>query len=201
MQPATGAGRCPFCAAAWTGSLNCPRCAHMVSRLDGVRAAFEMEGAARALVHALKYEGVRDAANRMAPLMSALAVSERADVAFAVPLHRSRHRRRGFNQSELLLSALGWNRGEGRLTRNRPTKTQVGMHLGERLSNVAGAFAYEGPKLAGLTVGLIDDVVTTGATATECAAVLREHGARRVVAFAFTRASYDPSRPTTPIPD
>ena len=199
LQPATGEGRCPFCSASWHGSLNCPRCMDL-SHLEGVRAAFEMEGAARAVVHGLKYEGIRALAQTMASSLGSVA-HDRVDAAFAVPLHRSRIKNRGFNQSELVLEALAWPRGLGELRRVRKTKTQVGMHLGERRTNVSGAFDYSGPKLTGLSIGVIDDVVTTGATANECAAVLREHGARRVFAFAFARASYNPDAPASPISD
>lgn len=143
-------------------------------------------------MHGLKYRGVRPLATRMAEGMASLRESTSFDVAVPVPLHRSRSRQRGFNQSELILERLGWERPEGRLRRTRNTGHQVGKHQAERRSNVAGAFAYEGPSLAGLTVALVDDVVTTGATVNECARVLRDYGARRVFAFAYARASYAP---------
>jgi predicted amidophosphoribosyltransferase len=57
---------------------------------------------------------------------------------------------------------------------------------------VAGAFSYEGPELDGLRIALVDDVVTTGATASECATVLKDFGAASVVAVSFTRMSYRP---------
>jgi competence protein ComFC len=133
----------------------------------------------------------------VAPLKDAIPF----DVAFAVPLHRSRMRRRGFNQSQLILDELGWATGAGSLQRVRNTETQVGMREGERRSNVSDAFAYKGPALNGLTVALLDDVVTTGATVNECAQVVRSHGARAVYAFAFARASYDPPRPGIGIMD
>ncbi len=200
MEPATGPGRCPHCSARWDGSANCPRCFELQD-VDGVRAAFEMNGAARQAVHALKYRGVRALGGYMARHLAPLRESQPFDAAFVVPLHSRRERSRGFNQSEVLLQATGWPGGAGRLRRVRNTRTQVGMHLGERRINVSGAFAYEGPALAGLTVALLDDVVTTGSTVNECAAVLREHGARHVYAFAFARASYNAASPTAAIDD
>ncbi len=191
LEPATGSGRCPNCASRWDQPDNCPRCFGWAS-LDGVRAAFEMDGAARKIVHALKYRGVRSLAGRMAGAMEPLRESTPFDVALPVPLHRSRERHRGFNQAELILEELGWACAEGRLRRIRNTPHQVGRHQAERRSNVAGAFAYEGPSLAGLTVAVVDDVVTTGATVSECARVLRDHGARRIFAIAYARASFDP---------
>ncbi len=182
--------RCPNCWGQWEGVGNCPRCFGW-DALEGARAALDMEGAARRVVHGLKYRGIRSLAMRMAGSMAGLGDRLELDVAFAVPLHRSRERQRGFNQAELLLAQLELPRAEGRLRRVRKTSTQVGMRLGERRSNVAGAFAYEGPPLRGLTVALVDDVVTTGATVNECARVLRDHGARAVWAVAYARANYD----------
>ncbi|MCC6380967.1 MAG: ComF family protein [Dehalococcoidia bacterium] len=199
FRPASGSGRCGHCAAAWEGTGNCPRCFGL-DALDGVRAAVEMTGAARKLVHALKYGGVTAAVpllgSRLAPVLATTDVA----AVFPVPLHRSRRRARGFNQAELLAAAVGVGAAPGRLLRVQRTATQVGQRLRERRANVAGAFAYEGPPLAGLPVAILDDVVTTGSTANECARVLREHGAGRVVAVAFARASYSPGS-TDPIRD
>ena len=198
---ADGSGRCRFCCAEWPdASANCPRCYHLQA-LDGVRAVFEMAGPARAAIHELKYRYVRSVAREMARHMAALRDQTPLDFALAVPLHRSRKRERGFNQADDLVSALAWPRPDGLLERMKKTDRQVGLHPGKRRSNVAGAFAYRGQRLDGLTVGLVDDVVTTGATANACAEVLREHGARHVYAYAFARKSYDPADPAAPIVD
>lgn len=200
MTHATGAGRCPHCAARWAGPDNCMRCFRW-DALDAAVAACEMEGAARQVVHGLKYRWVAALAPLMAERMAPLREARPFDVAMAVPLHPSRRRQRGFNQADVLLDRLGWDRGPGALARTRKTRSQVGMRQGERRSNMAGAFEYRGPPLAGLTVALVDDVITTGATVNECARVLRAHGAWSVIAVAFARASYDPARPHTPIAD
>jgi ComF family protein len=191
--------RCPNCLGLWEGGGSCPRCFPWEA-LDGAAAAVDMEGAARRVVHGLKYRGIRALAALMAGAMEPLAASHPVDAVLAVPLHRSRLRSRGFNQAEVLLDRLGWPVAEGRLVRRRKTSTQVGLRLRERRTNVAGAFSYAGPPLNGLRLGLVDDVITTGATANECARVLRDHGARSVTAFAFARANYDPSR-NDPISD
>ncbi len=201
LVPATGPGRCPNCSAAWTEPLNCPRCQSW-DALDGCVAAFEMGGVARRLVHALKYEYVTAAAPLMAAEMGRLRGGPRPfDVAVAVPLHASRRRRRGFNQAAEILRLLEWPPLPGRLVRGRKTHQQVGLGHRDRRVNVSGAFDYSGGRLAGVVVGLVDDVVTTGATANECARVLKEHGAREVVSVAFARASFDLSRPGAPIVD
>ena len=200
MEPASGAGRCPHCRAQWTGSGNCPRCFGLQA-IDGVLAAVEMNGAGRKIVHALKYQYVRQMAVVMAPYLRTASEGRCFDAVFAVPLHRSRLRERGFNQSELLVRAARWPEPPGGLLRTRKTTRQVGMHEGERRANVAGAFAYGGPALTGLRVAIVDDVVTTGATVQACATVLREAGAREVWAVAFARASYKFAAPGVRIED
>lgn len=160
--------------------------------MDKTVVACEMDGVARRLVHGLKYRGVRAFAPVMAELLRSVEPGFRPGAAFAVPLHRSRERRRGFNQAAELLGALDWPCGPGVLERSRGTRSQVGRHERERRRNVAGAFSYEGPDLDGLEVAVVDDVITTGATVTECARVLRERGAAAIVAVAFARAHYEP---------
>ncbi len=151
-----------------------------------------MEGAARRVVHGLKYRYVDSLAAPMAARLRPLGQECGFDVAYAIPLHRSRRRKRGFNQAEVLLDHLGWRPGTGSLERVRKTDTQVGLRLHERRSNVSGAFRYRGPGLSGLSVALVDDVVTTGATANECARVLKDFGAHSVRVLAFARANYAP---------
>ncbi|MCC7365372.1 MAG: ComF family protein [Dehalococcoidia bacterium] len=194
MQPAHGPGRCPNCSARWQGADNCPRCLAW-RYLDGALAAHEMTGAARQVVHALKYGRARVYAPLMAARIAPLAAAQPFDAVYPVPLHPSRYRDRGFNQAGLILDALAWPTGPGELRRIRKTATQVGKHLRERRTNVDGAFAYDGPSLAGLRVALVDDVITTGATMDECARVLREAGARSVAGFAFARASHEGTGP------
>jgi ComF family protein len=195
IEPGTGDGRCGNCSARWSGSGFCPRCTSWALTIDAAAAASEMSGPARALVHALKYGSVRAVAPLMAARMESLRDILPFEVALPVPLHPSRERGRGFNQAALLLAEVGWPRAEGGLRRVRKTKTQVGQRAQERARNVSGAFVYDGPDLAGRSVVLVDDVVTTGATVLECASVLREHGARRVYVASFARASYGGEEP------
>jgi len=193
LVPCSVGPRCENCSGRWGGQGNCPRC-FAWDALDGAIVAVDMEGAARRIVHALKYRYVDSLAGPMAARIGGLRETRPFDAAFAVPLHRSRERRRGFNQAESLLGHLGWPAGHGTLERVRKTDTQIGLGLRERRTNVSGAFRYRGPELAGLAIALVDDVVTTGATANECARVLKDFGARSVHIYAFARANCDPER-------
>ncbi len=152
-----------------------------------------------AIVHALKYDGWRAVAHEMAERMARLSwpadvVQERAAL-IPVPLARVRERERGFNQSALLARALAprwripvW---EDVLERARPTATQTRLTPEDRRHNVSGAFrAHPGvsSRLRGTHVILVDDVITTGATLTECAATLFHAGALIVSLVTFGRA-------------
>jgi ComF family protein len=107
-----------------------------------------------------------------------------------VPLARGRERERGFNQAELIAERLGERSGirvrPRWLVRLRATAAQSDLTAEARRANVAGAFAASS-SVAGRHVVVVDDVVTTGATAAECARVLRLAGARRVGVVAVAR--------------
>jgi ComF family protein len=110
-----------------------------------------------------------------------------------VPIHFFRMLKRKYNQSALLARFIGKASGKpvfyNTLARVRATKSQGHMGEKERRANVKGAFrAKPRPELAGADVLLIDDVFTTGATVSECAAVLKKAGAARVYVLAFARA-------------
>jgi ComF family protein len=119
--------------------------------------------------------------------------AEDCDVVVPVPLHRARLLRRGFNQAALLAAEVARRIGRpletGVLRRRRATATQTARDLDERRRNVRGAFVVRHPeRIADLRVLLVDDVMTTGATADECARALRRAGARSVEVFTLARA-------------
>jgi len=116
-------------------------------------------------------------------------IGPRPELVVPVPLHPKRLRARGFNPAGLLsravARAIGSRAGPRALRRVRETPSQTGLDRAARQRNVAGAFACsrETPR----SVWLIDDVVTTGATLSECARVLRRHGTRLIVAVCVAR--------------
>ncbi len=143
----------------------------------------------RAIVHALKYDGRRSVAPRLAALLSACApeVLAGAHVAVAVPLHRAKQRGRGFNQAEAIARHLPIPVVRA-LRRKRNTPSQTDLPATERHQNVRGAFAARrGIALEGAVVVLVDDVSTTGATLEACAQVLLGAGVREVRALTVAR--------------
>jgi ComF family protein len=136
-------------------------------------------------VHRLKYGGRRAVAASLGTLLAERYPFPREVVLVPVPLHPRRLRKRGFNQALLLARALAQSRGlpvaARAIRRVRDTRAQPGLAAIERRRNLADAFVLAAPDaVGGRHVVLIDDVLTTGATADACARVLRAGGARRV---------------------
>ncbi|HWR35813.1 MAG TPA: ComF family protein [Clostridia bacterium] len=164
-------------------------------------------GGLRELVHLLKYDRVRPAAGvlgrMLAETIATLEAEFPADVlVIPVPLHASKLRQRGFNQSELIAEAalrhlerqsrIRYRRNLSALVRKRATESQVGMTREQRRANMRGAFAVGSLNdIANSALLLVDDVFTTGATVGECARVLRKAGAADVWVVTVGRALRD----------
>ena len=170
----------------------CARCRRARRQVDRARAVGAYDGALRAIVHALKYEGRRSLARPLGALMRERAADliAAADVAAPVPLHRSRLRERGFNQAADLAKHLGLPVVHA-LRRVRATRTQTGLPAAQRHRNMRDAFAAtrHSRVLTGRTVLLVDDVSTTGATLEACARALKAAGVREVLALTAARAA------------
>jgi ComF family protein len=172
------------------------RCALCRNGLNGFDAAFaygEYEGALRKLIHVFKYGGVAPLARKLAPMLSgALPLEQRFDLIVPMPLHWRKRLQRGFNQSDLLARHVSRRTGipvANALRRRKSTAPQAGLTRAQRRTNVAGAFEVSGRKdILGRHVLLIDDVLTTGATASACSAVLKRAGASRVTVLTLARA-------------
>lgn len=155
------------------------------------------EGVLRQAVHALKFGGDPGLGKALGRLM-ARAVRRRleprnADVVIPVPLHFSRLVERGYNQSAVLARQIAKTTGKplvlDALVRTRGAAEQSGSTRAQRKENVRNAFLAREARVAGKTVLLVDDVLTTGATARECAYALQRAGAKRVYVAALARAS------------
>ncbi len=172
------------------GLAQCPRCRRARPIVDRARAIGEYDGALRAVIHALKYEGRRSLARPLAALMRerGAAMLDGAACAVPVPLHRSRRRARGFNQAADLARRLGVPVVHA-LRRLRPTATQTDLPAARRHRNVRSAFGAtrHARAIAGSVIVLVDDVSTTGATLDACARVLKDAGALEVRALTAAR--------------
>lgn len=168
----------------------CDECKGVDFGFESARAPLKYTGVGKEIVHALKYKGYTGVVERLAiPLMlGVLDARERFDVVAPVPLHRSRRRRRGFNQAELLARAIAERINapvSGTLQVVRRTRDQVELSATQRRANVSGAFRA-GASVWGRVL-LIDDVFTTGATMSACAESLLRAGAREVHALSLCR--------------
>jgi len=168
----------------------CPRCRRRERFVDRARAIGAYDGALRAIIHALKYDGRRSLARPLGALMRdrGTAILDGARCAIPVPLHRSRRRHRGFNQADDLARHVGLSVCRA-LHRIRATETQTGLPAARRHRNVRQAFATtrEAETLPGAVVVLIDDVSTTGATLEACARALKVAGVHEVRALTAAR--------------
>ena len=168
------------------------RCALCRSGLRGFDAAYSFgayEGVLRELIHLYKYGRVKTLAWPLSGLLAqALPRDEAFDAAVPVPLYWRRRLQRGFNQAELLARGLSQRTGIPVVTalgRLRPTPAQAGLSNSARRQNVSQAFRARG--VQGKRILLIDDVMTTGATAASCALALKQAGARRVALLTVAR--------------
>jgi len=158
------------------------------------RAAVAFNDTARDLIHALKYRDRHEASLVMARLMvrAARPLLNGAHAIVPVPLHRRRLWRRRYNQSALLGKNLayltGYSFAPELLIRSRSTRQQVGLDHDERRKNVRRAFtvpAHMSPYVTGQNLLLVDDVLTTGATASAATEALKRAGAQRVDVVTF----------------
>jgi ComF family protein len=177
------------------GEILCGLCRRLEPPFAKAAAYGSYESGLRDLIHMLKYQGVRPAANVLGRML-AEAIADLAAgwapspvLVVPVPLSSAKFRARGFNQAELITrAALKLTESRDRcalatdvLERTRDTQSQIGLTPHQRRANMRGAFRVkERGRLSGREVLLVDDVFTTGATASECARMLRRAGAARV---------------------
>jgi ComF family protein len=191
-----------------TPELVCADCRGGEPRFDFARSYGVYAGRLRTAVLEVKFHGRERLGKRLGGLLSepwrALMAAARVTgpvLIIPVPLHRSRERERGYNQARLLAEGLrhALKIGDGthevkldarRLVRNRATSPQSGLSLHARGENVRGVFnVAAAERVRDRDVVLVDDVMTTGATASACAGALKRAGARRVIVLTLARAT------------
>lgn len=200
LRPQSGICRVCGRAAAASGEADfvCGACAEDRPDYDMARSAAWFSGPVRDMVHAFKYRGAVWLARELAELAGGCFYAnwgeDRVDAVCPVPLFPSRLRSRGYNQAGLLAEELSVVTGialmSGALVRTRNTPTQTEMNSRRRHENVRGAFAvpdFMADFVYGKTILVADDVMTTGATLSECAKALKKAGAGRVYALTVAR--------------
>ena len=184
---------CARCALPLTAGADCPRCLAEPPPFTRAQAAFRYEFPVDRLLPRFKFHEDLAAGALLATLMQwSLDPADWPQALLPVPLHRSRLRRRGYDQALELAKALSRETGlpllASRLARLRRTQAQTELGAAARRRNVAGAFSLRpGPSLPE-HVALVDDVLTTGATAGECTQVLLAAGVERVDVWAVAVA-------------
>lgn len=189
MMEQQSAGRIAAC---------CKQCLRHPPYYDLARSAAAFSGPVRDLIHAFKYKHATWLQNELSNMLAGCVITyyknECIHAVCPVPLNRTKERKRGYNQAALLASAVARDSKTiyvpNVLVRTRNTPTQTHMHARERRRNVAGAFqspSHLRPWVYGRCFLLIDDVMTTGSTLSECAAALKANGAERVLAATVAR--------------
>lgn len=183
----------------------CTACVQASPPFVAALAIGPYDGALRGVIHLLKYNSVRPAAQMLGRELAKVLAENSSKIGdnpliLPVPLHRAKDRDRGFNQAEEIANAVkkatGFAIDRHVLVRKRPTVSQTGMTAHQRRENVRGAFVLRKRGLnvvKGRNIVLIDDVMTTGATAAECTRVLLRAGAKQVLvatAARVTRATH-----------
>ena len=194
----------PFCercseqfAGAITSSFSCANCAHRRLYFDAAVSSYRSRGIVRTLVHQFKYGRQFHLRHPLADWLGETfhdprLRDRRFDIIVPVPLHPARERERGFNQAQVLAELLSRKISipvRAALERIRYTTTQTAFDRAERMENLRDAFRLrKNMHVRDLRVLLIDDVLTTGSTLSECARVLRRAGAVSIHAATAARA-------------
>jgi ComF family protein len=204
-MPRLGKPGCPICGRPETVSgtetilTRCGACRTKRVWFDLARSVAPYVGPAGNWIRMLKYGRKRRLGSALGQILAEslrsdpeLAPLVEVDYVVPVPLHWLRAWWRGFNQSELLAQSIcrewGLESGNGVLRRIRNDRKQVGLSGRRRWENVKGAFVVTRPEeVKGKRILLVDDVMTTGATLSECARVLKKAGAKTVCGLTLTR--------------
>lgn len=192
--PTLPGASCPICADQTTHGERCGACLKEPPHFERTISLFRYDFPADRIVHALKYGHQLAVAKWCGQRLAERLDPSEFDLILPLPLHPERLRQRGFNQSAEIARELGkclfLKADRSIVLRTRATPPQAELPHKERRKNVRGAFECRAD-LTGKRVLLIDDVLTTGATANECARVLKLHGAASVTVAVIARALRD----------
>ena len=171
----------------------CGRCIRQLPEYHYARSLFLYEGGIIALIHQLKFSQKISYARSIGEMLSTLLdAGDLPDCFLPVPLHPSRLRQRGFNQSieitRVLASKTGIPIEIDAVERQRRTVSQTDLDARQRRKNVRGVFRVSSRMFEYKHVLIIDDVMTTGATVNELARVLKRHGVERIGVLCIARA-------------
>ncbi len=192
----------------WVCEPICPACGRILQKPTGlcavcqrrplplkqVRTAVVFDDIIPHIIHQMKYNNAFALAGPLADMMASAWPTWQcpADLVIPIPLHAQRQKKRGYNQSELIVNhfseQVGLAHNAHSLQRVRSTPPQVGLDAEARRSNVSGAFAVNDQDVIGKNILLVDDVCTTGATLSAAAEALLTAGACSVSAYCVARA-------------
>ena len=180
-----------------SGPFACAGCRRMQPAFDWARSAVHYDGAAKACIRRFKYQAGIWLQEELVGWLVALwrtcpDAARNVDLVTGIPLYPRRERERGYNQAALLAAGLAERTGipfrPRMLGRMKPTATQTHLTAVQRVHNVKGVFKVLRPGLVrGARIALLDDVMTTGATANECARALKAAGAASVMVLTVAR--------------
>jgi competence protein ComFC len=172
----------------------CPTCRSSPPKYKLLRSWLVFEGPIRNALHKLKYRRNMALGEALAKNLAeySIKLGWPVELVVPVPLGKERTKERGYNQVGLVAMPLAainhWQYKPQALVRTRDTLTQVGLSIVERRENVSGAFQGDPAIVLGSKILLVDDVATTGATLSSCAAALLDAGANAVYALTLARA-------------
>lgn len=189
---------CEKCGLPITSGSYCAACQVHDYAFDVARAWAAYRGGLRKAILSLKRRHNKDLGGRLASHLEELYRSQgwKADLLVPVPLAPGRRKLRGYNQVDLLArpvaSAIGLPYIESALVRRHETEPQFELNAAQRWENLHGAFRADPAPLRGMSILLVDDIMTTGATLDAAAEALKTAGARHVFAMTLTRALFEP---------
>ncbi len=195
-------GICSGCGRELEGARFCLDCKNNNYQFDKARAITRYDTPMNTLIKKFKYNERAELCGFFADMISEhiknCDLYKEIKFILAVPLHKSKYRDRGYNQSSLIAEKVADKCDlfilRDNLLRIKNTRSQIGLTYRQRVANMKNAFGVFNPhELEGISVILIDDVFTTGATTSECAKTLKESGCREVFVITVCQAQLDQS--------